>query len=98
MAHLKYDAKNRGNSRAVRNAPVHCEVRAAMPERFLAKKKTSPVKAAPGFPAVKLLSKFNTPELIKRRSTAIAETNAGHTKKSDDALESILMGFEKLSF
>jgi hypothetical protein len=43
-----------------------------------------------------LLARFNTPELLNRRSVAIAEANASHTKKSDDALENILMEFEKL--
>jgi hypothetical protein len=34
-----------------------------------------------------LLARFNSPELLKRRSAAIAQANAVHTKKSDDALE-----------
>jgi hypothetical protein len=86
------------SSKEVRNVHVHYEVRVAMPERVLAKKEGNLAEAAPRFLTAKLLSKFNTPELMRRRATVIAETNAGHTKKSDDALESILMEFENLSF
>jgi hypothetical protein len=86
------------SSKEVRKAHVHYEVRVAMPEKALAKKDGSLAEAAPNLLTTQLLSKFNTPELMQRRATAIAETNSGHTRQSDDALEEILTGFEKLSF
>lgn len=86
------------HSKEVRNAHGHYEVRVVMPERALAKKEIKEAKDAPRFDTATLLSKFNLPELMQRRATAITEANASHTKKSDDALESILTEFERLSF
>ena len=86
------------SSKEARNSHVHYEVRIAMPEKILAKKERNRTKASPRFLTATLLSKCNAPGLMQRRATAIAEANAGHTKKSDDALESILTEFEKLSF
>jgi hypothetical protein len=95
MADLKDDARNRGE---LAETSVHYEVRVAMPEKVLAKKEGNLAETAPGFLTAKRLSKFNTPKLMQRRAATMAKTNAGHTKNSDDALESILTDFEKLSF
>ena len=72
--------------------------RAANNNTVIRSKRAKKPRAERRFDTQILLSKFNTPELMKRRALAIAEANAGHTKKSDDALENILTEFEKLSF
>jgi hypothetical protein len=51
-----------------------------------------------GLETTSIALRFNTPELLHRRSAAIALANAGYTKESDDALENILTEFENLSF
>jgi hypothetical protein len=45
-----------------------------------------------------LLSPHNTPELLKRRSAHVAQSNAGRLPKADDALFAMLKDFEKCSF
>jgi hypothetical protein len=89
MADGKNNGKNRGEIAG----------RAVLRERALAKPKGKRAEASPRLLlTAELQTKFNSPELMQRRATAIAEANAGHTKKSDNALESILMDFKKLSF
>jgi hypothetical protein len=41
----------------------------------------------------KLLARFNTPDLMRRRAKTIANSNADHTKASDDALAELLSNF-----
>jgi hypothetical protein len=48
--------------------------------------------------AIPSLSRHNTPELRRRRAQKIAESNSRHTKELDEALNSVLQDFQKLSF
>jgi hypothetical protein len=45
-----------------------------------------------------LLVRHNTPELMHRRKMRIAESNARHSKKFDDAMTGVLTRFQKLTF
>jgi hypothetical protein len=48
--------------------------------------------------ASRMLARHNTPALIQRRKAGMAESNACHTKKFDDAMTDVLRRFQKLTF
>ena len=90
--------KHRSRTMATRRAPARKRVLSPRPKaRFHAKVRVahSRVETVDPHP---LLAPHVTPELVHRRAMRMAESNARHTQKSDEALAKILEKFQKLTF